>query len=253
MKNIQEGKHDAKPDFELYSTAEIEKWDREWLNYLFPEYQWQLAPFSIYPDTPPLPQNPAELIDFSLGWGPPLNLYCHREAIMGKAIMEFGSGAGGLGKCIARYCDSYLGVDCSRIALGIAKLVSPQNCTYLHVNEHEALGKYFQSIDTVVSRFFWIHQNMETARRALNFLSYFLKPEGRIYMDFFMSSKENAVGHWKNSVITLSPHKGLAEEASATFEYSLQEITTLVGEFGFNIQVHEPHVETQRRYIVISR
>jgi 2-polyprenyl-3-methyl-5-hydroxy-6-metoxy-1,4-benzoquinol methylase len=257
INNIKEN-NEPKPELEEYSAAEIEKWDREWLSYLLAEYQCQLASFREYPVTPPLPENPVDMINvaiinLSLGWGPPLSIYCHREAIMGKALMELGCGAGALGKCIARYCDSYLGVDCSRIALGIAKLVSPENCTYLHVNEHKELSEYFGTIDTVVSRFFWIHQNMEMARRALTFLRYFLKPQGRIYMDFFMLCQEKAVGHWKNTWITLSPHDPLAEATSATYEYTLEEITTLIEEFGFKIIHHQPHGETQRRYIVIMR
>jgi hypothetical protein len=50
-----------------------------------------------------------------------------------------GCRCGNLGKLIARYCDTYLGVDCSQIALAIARLVSPSNCTYLHVNQHAEL------------------------------------------------------------------------------------------------------------------
>jgi hypothetical protein len=72
-------------------------------------------------------------------------------------------------------------------------------------------------------------------------------------MDFFMKCQEEAIGFWKNSWITLSPHEPLAEAASATFEYTFEEITALVGEFGFKIIHHQPHGETQRRYIVIAR
>ena len=248
----------SKPDLELYSAAEVEKWDREWLNYLLPEYQHQLASYREYTETPLLPENPIDMLSVgmtnrSLPWKPELSIYCHREAIIGKALMELGCGAGGLGKIIARYCDSYLGVDCSQIALYIARLVSPENCTYLHVNEHEELSKYFETIDTVVSRFFWIHQNMETAKRALKFLGYFLKPEGRIYMDFFMKDQEKAIGHWKNTWITLSPYSQLAEAPSTTYEFSLEDITGLVEEFGFRIIQNQPHGETQRRYVVIEK
>ena len=241
------------PELDKFNEAEIEKWDREWLNYLLSEHQWQLAPFWKFTDRPELPENPLDLINLSLGWGPPLQIFCHREAILQKTLMELGCGAGMLGKCISRYCSSYLGVDCSWIAIEISRLVSPENCTYLHYNEHDSLREYFETIDTVVSRFFWIHQNMETARRALKFLGYFLKPQGRIYMDFFMKCQEEAVGHWKNTWITLSPHQLLSEMASSTYEYTFVEIDSLVKEFGFKIVQHQPHGETQRRYIVIEK
>lgn len=243
----------AMPELDEYSAAEIEKWDREWLNYLLAEHQWQLAPFWKFTATPELPKNPADLLSLKFGWGPRLQIYCQREAILQKTLMELGCGAGMLGKSISRYCNSYLGVDCSPIALGIAKLVSPENCTYLHVNEHEALRQHFGTIDTVVSRFFWIHQNIETARRTLKFLGYFLKPKGQIYMDFFMKCQEEAVGHWKNTWITLSPHEPLSEMASTTYEYTFADIESLVSEFGFKIVHHRPHGETQRRYIVVER
>lgn len=241
------------PELDVYSEAEIEKWDREWLNYLLAEHEWQLAPFWKFTETPELPENPADMINLSLGLGFNLQMYCHREAISQKKLMELGCGAGNLGKGISRYCASYLGVDCSRIALGIARLVSPQNCTYLHVNEHEALREHFGTIDTVISRFFWIHQNMQTARRTLRFLGHFLKPKGQIYMDFFMKCQEKAVGHWKNTWITLSPHQPLAERASTTYEYTWADINALVKEFGFEIVHHQPHGETQRRYVVIEK
>jgi SAM-dependent methyltransferase len=236
-----------------YSVEEIEKWDREWLSYLLAEYPKQLASFRSYPAKPQLPKKPEDLINFSLGKGHRFYTYCHREAISRKKVMELGCGAGNLGKYLARYCKSYLGVDGSRIALAVAKLVSPNNCTYLHVNEHQELGKYFGKIDTVISRFFWIHQNMDSARKALRFLGFFIKPRGRIYMDFFMKCPQEAEGHWKNAWITLSPSDPLPEAASTTYEFTLEDIHSLINEFGFKIIHQYPDGKTQRRYIVIER
>jgi 2-polyprenyl-3-methyl-5-hydroxy-6-metoxy-1,4-benzoquinol methylase len=234
-----------------YSDTEIERWDKEWLNYLLREYPWQLASYKAYTNTPPLPDNPLDLLD--LKWGLPLLLFCHKEAIEGKAIMEMGCGAGNMGKLLARYCASYLGVDCSRIALAIAKLVSPENCTYLHVNEHAELKKFFGRIDTVVSRFFWIHQNMDMAKRALSFLRNFLVPNGLIYMDFFWPCPQQAKDIWKNTWHVLSPYGPLADEPSSTYKYSREDIDGLIESFDFKIVHHELHGETQRRYVVIEK
>ena len=240
-------------ELEEYSAEEIEKWDREWLSYLLSEYQDQLASYKCYPAKPRLPLYPEDLINLSLGYGHRFYAYCHREAISRKKVMELGCGAGNLGKYLARYCKSYLGVDCSQIALAVARLVSPNNCTYLHVNDHQELGKYFGKIDTVISRYFWIHQNMDSARRALRFLGHFMKPNGRIYMDFFMKCPQEAVGHWKNTWITLPPGDPLTEAASTTYEFTLEDINSLISEFGYRMIHHYPDGRTQRRYIVIGR
>lgn len=237
--------------FVEYSSAEIRGWEEKWTGYLLNEYEWQLAPYSRYPDTPPLPDNPADLIGLSLGWGPLLSLYCDKEAILGKSLMELGCGCGNLGKCLARYCSSFLGVDCSRIALGIARLVSPANCTYLHVNQHRELLRYCASVDTVVSRFFWIHQNIETSKRALRFLSYFLKPKGKIYMDFFMGAPDQADPGWDRKVQALPPW--IAGGYGSLYEYTFEDISSLVEECGFHVVHHTPHGRTQRRYVVVER
>ena len=54
--------------------------------------------------------------------------------------MELGCGCGNLGKLISRYAAHYLGADYSTLALKIARLVSPLNCSYVHVADRASLS-----------------------------------------------------------------------------------------------------------------
>ena len=184
----------------LYSEAEVERWDREWLNYLLLQYQEQLTPHSAYPHQPELSENPLETINAYMGNHATLLVYAPGSAIRDRWVMEFGCGCGNLGKLIARYVNTYVGVDCSGLALAIARLVSPKNTIYLHANDVEELARLHGKIDTLVSRFFWIHQNLETGRRVLRIVEPLLKSGGRVYLDFFWPNPLEAVGFWRTDV-----------------------------------------------------
>src|SRR4051794_19243410 len=114
------------------TKEDTDRWNREWLAYLQNEWSWQLAPYTEYRERPPLPENPMDLLTLAVGSGH-LAIYCDRDALEGKRVMELGCGCGNLGKILARYVQSYLGADYSTMALQIARLVSPANCTYSHI------------------------------------------------------------------------------------------------------------------------
>ncbi|HSN86307.1 MAG TPA: hypothetical protein VL025_06085, partial [Thermoanaerobaculia bacterium] len=92
---------EASPPLEC-TEREVQRWNDEWLAYLKTEWPWQLAPYTQYPDTPPLPDSPLALLklafDFGWDWKIPLSLYCDREALEGKRVMEVGCGCGNMGK-----------------------------------------------------------------------------------------------------------------------------------------------------------
>jgi len=228
--------------------AEVERWNREWLDYLGREWEIQLSPHTAYPGRPPLPALARELIDLQLGYGPPLELYCDREAIEGRSLLELGCGCGNLGKLLGRYSASYLGTDLSTLALKIARLVSPANCSYVHVADRAGLQPFFAGVDTVVGRYFWIHQNLEQARLNLDFIKLFLRPGGRVYADFYSPNPEREQG------IVRSPREPLSRSyPSLTFHYRDEDLRALLSGQPFRILSEEIVLAMQRRYVVLER
>lgn len=238
---------EARSPFE-FTDLEVQRWNQEWLQYLRDEWELQLAPHTAYPETPPLPDTPRGLLDLSFGYGWQIQLYCDREALAGRRVMEIGCGCGNLGKLISRYAHSYLGTDCSTLALQIARLVSPPNCTYVHITDREGLAPFFGRIDTVLSRFFWIHQNFALAKANLDLLELFLGPGGLLYADFYWPNPAVEQG------VVFSPDHALSKaHPSATFRYTREDVERLVAGRPFRIVREEVVPEMQRRYVVLEK
>src|ERR1051326_2170975 len=245
---------EPEPQSLLYSDAEVERWDREWLNYIYHGYRRHFTPYTAYPDRPELTENPLETIYVCVGLETKLHVYAPGSAIRDQAIMEFGCGCGLLGRLIAHYARSYLGIDCSRIALAIAPLVSPANAIYLHVNQVEELSRLYGTIDTLVSRFFWIHQNFETGRRVLRIVQPLLKSGGRLYLDFFWpNAAEAGEGPFHDVWKIYTPQDPLSEHPSALFQYTAGDVAELFRGLPYRILHQEEHGPTQRRYVVAER
>lgn len=234
------------------TEREIQRWNDEWLAYLKTEWPWQFARHTEYRNTPPLPDSPIAMLHlvfgFEWGWDIPWHLYCDREALEGKRVMEVGCGCGNLGKLLGRYVESYLGSDYSTLALKIARLVSPPNCSYVHVADRAGLTPFFGTIDTIVGRYFWIHQNLKLGRGNLDFMELFLKPGGRLYADFF----------WPNPAaeqyVVRSPDQHLSKTyPSAMYRYTIEDVRRLIEGRPFRILREEISVEMQRRYVVLER
>jgi SAM-dependent methyltransferase len=230
------------------TEREIQRWNDEWLAYLRSEWEYQLAPHTAYPDKPPLPDSPLDLLKLQLGHGWPIALYCDRDALEGRRVMEMGCGCGNLGKLIARYVDSYLGTDYSTLALKVARLVSPPSCSYVHVADRAGLAPFFGTIDTVIGRFFWIHQNFKLAGWNLEFLELFLKPGGRLYADFYWPNPK-----LEQAVVFPPDHALSRTYPSATFRYSGEDVRRLITGRPFRILREEVSPEMQRRYVVLER
>lgn len=237
-----------------YSEAEIERWDREWSNYLVREYGHQLTPHTAYPGRPELPEDPLAMIDVSLGNWSTMLFYAPASAICDRSVMEFGCGCGNLGKLVARYARTYVGVDCSRLALAVARLVSPGNASYVHANDAEELARLQGAVDTLISRFFWIHQNFETGRRVLDLVAPVLKPGARLYLDFFWPNPAEAVGFWRTDVMhVLDPRGPLDAEPSAMFRYTAGDVEELLRGMPYRIISQQEHGPTQRRYVAAEK
>jgi hypothetical protein len=239
--------HEVSPPLEC-TPSEIERWNNEWLEYLRREWNKQLTPSTEVVDKPALPDDPMGLLDLSLYPGWKLGLYCDRDALEDRAVMEMGCGCGNLGKQIARYTRSYLGTDYSTLALKVARLVSPANCSYVHVADRQGLAPFFGQIDTVVSRYFWIHQNRLLAGYNLDFLALFLKPGGRLYADFFWPNPD------VEQFIVRSPDDPLSRRwPSATFRYTREDVDRLISGRPFRLLRETVSREMQRRYVVLER
>ncbi len=227
---------------------EIHRWNEEWIEYLRREWPHQLTPHSAYPLTPPLPAEARALIDLHLGYGGGLSLYCDADALAGRRVMEMGCGCGNLGKLLGRYVARYLGTDFSTLALQVARLVSPANCTYVHVADRAELEPFFGTVETVVGRYFWIHQNHELAACNLDYLARFLVPGGRLYADFYWPDPRVEQG------VVFTPEQPLSRRwPSATFRYDLAAVERLVEGRPFRVLREEVVPEMQRRYVVLER
>jgi len=230
------------------TEREIQRWNDEWLAYLGREWEAQLTPWTAYPGKPPLPESALGMLDFRIPPGWPLSLYCRREDLAGRRVMEMGCGCGNLGKLIARYVDHYLGTDYSTLALQVARLVSPANCSYVHVADRAGLAPFFGTVDTVISRYFWIHQNFQLAGWNLEFLALFLKAGGRLYTDFYWPNPAVEQG------IVFPPDHALSRAyPSATFRYTREDVERLIAGRPFRILSEEISAGMQRRYVVLER
>jgi len=227
---------------------EIHRWHEEWIEYLRREWPYQLTPYHAYPDTPPLPATARGLIDLRLGHLGPLALYCDADALAGRRVMEMGCGCGNLGKLLGRYVATYVGTDFSTLALAVARLVSPANCTYVHVADRDGLEPFFSTVETVVGRYFWIHQNQELAGHNLDFLARFLAPGGRLYADFYWPDPLVEQG------VVFTPDQPLSRRyPSATFRYDRADVERLLAGRPFRFLREELVPAMQRRYVVLER
>jgi SAM-dependent methyltransferase len=230
------------------TPAETQRWNDEWLAYLRAEWQWQLVPHTAYPLTPALPADPKGLLALQLGYGGPLSLYCDADALAGRRVLEMGCGCGNLGKLLGRYVAHYVGTDYSTLALAVARLVSPANCAYVHVADRAGIAPFLGNVDTIVGRYFWIHQNAELAGYNLDFLAGFAAVGARLYADFYWPDPNQDQG------MVLRPEDALSRAfPSATFQYTLADVERLIAGRPWRILREEVVPAMQRRYVVLER
>jgi hypothetical protein len=229
--------------------AETERWNREWLAYLATEWPYQLESHHHYGG--PLPATARELFTSSLARGPQawgLALYCDPEAIHGRRLMELGCGCGSLAKQVGQFADSYLGVDFSTLALAVARLVTPANCTFVHLGDRARLEAHFGGIDTVVSRYFWIHQNLAQTRFNLEFLARFVVPGGRVYTDFFWPAEGESYFQIRPASAPLS-----RQYPSLMFQYRREDVDAAIAGLPFRLLREDFAPALARRFVVLER
>jgi len=238
------------------SSSLTEKWDQEWLNYFQTEDprpfffgQQQLKRLGEAHQLRPIDVYHTSLFEVE-GFGalPPLCIWASSDELMAKHVLELGCGPGLLGKQLGQVAASYLGIDYSRFALQMARLTSPDNCTYLHLSELHAMMAHAGTVDTMVGRFFFIHQNYQNLMWILQLAAMLLKSDGRICADFYLANPNMPQG------IVYPAHAELdARYPSCAFAYTVPEIEQAAAARGFAVDSITDQIDLQRRFAVFVK
>ncbi|OKH18857.1 class I SAM-dependent methyltransferase [[Limnothrix rosea] IAM M-220] len=233
------------------SSSETERWDREWITYFNTEdpspfllnFQRLKPNLKIIKSLTKLSDK--DVLKTSLVNSlPPLAIWSNGRDLVGKKVLEVGCGPGFLGKQLGLVCHSYLGIDYSQLALSIARLVSPSNCNYLHISDTESLLKQSSTIDTMVGRFFFIHQNFDNATWLLELANLLLKQDGIVNADFYKANLKTPQG------VVFPAKSPLSEKyPSCAFEYTESEVQELADNHGFEIISTDIDREMQRLFV----
>ena len=237
-------------------TLELEeKWDREWCRYFtryhgntwfvnlsratraaleFQEEFSSLSKEDLFSYTRLLPES------INIG------LYISPEDIYQKKIAEIGCGPGQLGKQLAYVCEEYLGLDHSRLATDIAKILSPDNCRYLALRDlREVLG-FLRTRDVVLTRHFYIHQNFENALWVSRLAGDLLKGGGVLVADFYYPEGELVLDRGP----VRSCRDALEEEVpSRMYYFTDSEIEEIAFSGGFKIEEVTKREDCQRQFV----
>jgi 2-polyprenyl-3-methyl-5-hydroxy-6-metoxy-1,4-benzoquinol methylase len=233
-----------------------DRWDREWLAYFLTEdprpfllsYQ-ELKIIDEVKGKKPVDVYHTRLVATEeVGAFPPLCIWIDGDHIVGKHILELGCGPGLLGKQVGQVAASYMGIDYSRLAIHLARLTSSPQCTYYHLAELDQIITHTGTIDAMVGRFFFIHQNYQNLFWILVLASILLKPGGVISADFYLRNPAVPQG------IIYPAHHDLDERyPSCAFEYTELDILQVARETDFRIANIIDNIDLQRRFTLFVK
>ncbi|NET24729.1 MAG: class I SAM-dependent methyltransferase [Okeania sp. SIO1I7] len=243
-------------DFYDVSSSDILRWDKEWARYLckyhgnryfssLTDRNSQVSKF--IKDISKLRAD--EVYDFK-GPASLINIWCDSDNIVGKKIVELGCGPGQLGKQLGHLAVHYLGLDYSNLALYIASIVSPISCEYINIGDKSSIAKFRNSRDTVVTRHFYIHQNISNAIWVSRLAHFLLKPGGLLIADFYYPTQEDFD---KNSPNLLPAKSNLQEYPSTVFYFSTDEINEIANICGFEIVDEKIDSSGKRRFVQMRK
>jgi 2-polyprenyl-3-methyl-5-hydroxy-6-metoxy-1,4-benzoquinol methylase len=230
-----------------------DRWDREWLNYFLTE---DTRLFHTPYDRLELQvknlkkKKASEVYDTSLCSSQddlpllPLHIWANGNDLVKKNILEIGCGPGYLGKQLGHIANSYLGIDYSKFALYLANLTSPENCFYHHISDLDGISKKSGTIDTMVGRYFYIHQNYQNAQWVLELAMNLLKSGGVVCADFYLGNPDITQGIIHPAKSPIDPNY-----ASCAFQFSEQEIIDLAEESGLSVENVTDRLDIQRRFV----
>jgi len=228
-----------------------ERWDREWLHYLATEdpAQHLRSAVDMRPATSLDDRRAAAVFDTKLVAGfSPLNIWVDGAQLVNKRVLEIGCGCGFLGKQLGHVAAAYVGLDHSQLALSIARLTSPRSCTYLHMSNADAIATFAGSMDTMVGRHFFIHQNWARCSVVLRLAALLLRPTGRVVADFYLPAPRKRQG-----IVHPARHGDDERHPSCAYLFSLDDIHALAELHGFRIASSHDHFGLQRRFVQLER
>jgi SAM-dependent methyltransferase len=228
-----------------------ERWDREWVNYFLDE---DIGPFLM-------PHTSLSLAADVRGQSaravhglhltrelPPLAIYMAGDQLLGRRVFEVGCGPGLLCKQLGLIAEKVVGIDYSRFALRIARYVSPPTCSYFHSSQDKELEQIYGTFDSMVCRFFFIHQNYRNSLKLLGLARRLLKPGGVVGADFSLSAPNQRPG------ILLRAKSRLSKRyPSCAFIYTMKEIEELAATTGFTPRETWESAADHRRFVTLVR
>jgi 2-polyprenyl-3-methyl-5-hydroxy-6-metoxy-1,4-benzoquinol methylase len=232
--------------------AFTEEWDREWIAYFNSENPRPfLQPYTTLTVSVDLRGlGPQEVLAAHLcpELGAPLHIYMPGDQLCGRRIFEIGCGPGLLCKQLGLIAPKVVGIDYSKLALHIARLVSPPTCSYYHIGKVSELGPLYDTFDSMVCRHFFIHQNYARATRVLDLARRLLRPGGLVGADFYLADPvpTGACVYPARSSLSVS-------NPSSAYLFSMQEIGELAAATGFRMKETWDHLGHQRRFVLLER
>ena len=182
----------------------------------------------------------------------PLSIHVAPCDLLYCCVAEIGCGPGQLGKQLGHVVQHYLGIDFSKLALDIARILSPSTCDYVELRDTANLARYCDTRDTVIGRHFFIHQNRENATWVTRLASKLLRPGGLLVADYYYPNEEGAKrieeGLIRPANAPLDP-----EYPSRMFVFKDREIEEIATANGLRIDKFERVPSAQRQYIRMTR
>lgn len=233
-----------------------QRWDREWMHYFATEEKSAfLRPYTKMSLNTEFRGQPASAVFDLVGFdeagasgSAPMRIWVDGDRLVGKRVLEIGCGCGWLGKRIGMIGGTYLGLDYSEVALAIARGVSPSGCTYAHISDSAAIEPFLGTMDVLVGREFFIHQNYENATWVLKLGSSLLRSGGVISADFYRGNPDIEQGVVHPAKSPLDP-----EHASCAFEFSDADIQELAADVGLTVLGSERHLAHQRQFVTFAK
>jgi SAM-dependent methyltransferase len=242
-------------EFQKRTVGDATRWDREWLRYLYLTADYHAYFYDMSGENYVLNRRPQELAAFTAeqmfrsvllkDWA--THVWVPGCDLVGKRVLEMGCGPGFFGRIAARFAGSFVGIDMSALALHIAKVASPPNCTYVHLGDVEALRGLANSVDTALGRNFFIHHNYEDSVWILKFLRDVTVPGGTISADFY--ANRDRIGQPRRHLARdpLNP-----DHPSALYHFEPDDIESLAKEVDLDLTSVTHLDETESTYALFQ-
>lgn len=234
------------------NAEQTRRWDREWLHYFCTEdpKQHMLTHDKLGPPTSLAGKSASEVHQTRLfAELCPLAVWVPGDLLhSSRSVLEIGCGCGFFGKQMGKIGKRYLGLDQSQFALSIARLTSPSECSYAHLSDSEAIGSWAGSMDLMVGRFFFIHQNYASDLWVLRLASILLRKGGVVVADFWLSNP--AIEH---GIVHPANHDLDPLYPSCAFAFTVEQIHRLANETGFSVEDIADQPSLQRRFVQLRR